>query len=58
MAPTKSVTAVIGIDRSGKRSLETEESRCGKKDEMCRLRQYNLSLSSGGTMNFVEELHS
>ncbi len=31
MAPTKSVTAVIGIDRSGKPPFETEESRCGKK---------------------------
>lgn len=31
MAPTKSVTAVIGIDRSGKKLLATEESRCGKK---------------------------
>ncbi|WP_337799032.1 vitamin B12 dependent-methionine synthase activation domain-containing protein [Acidaminococcus timonensis] len=31
MVPTKSVTAVIGIDRSGKPPFETEESRCGKK---------------------------
>ncbi|MDO5597626.1 MAG: vitamin B12 dependent-methionine synthase activation domain-containing protein [Acidaminococcus sp.] len=31
MAPTKSVTAVIGIDRFGKPPFETEESRCGKK---------------------------
>lgn len=31
MAPTKSVTAVIGIDRSGKQTADGEESRCGKK---------------------------
>lgn len=31
MAPTKSVTAVIGIDRSGKEPAEPEETRCGKK---------------------------
>ena len=33
MAPTKSVTAVIGIDRSGKEPRETEMGRCGKKNK-------------------------
>ena len=33
MAPTKSVTAVIGIDRSGKESAAAEESRCGKRNK-------------------------
>lgn len=33
MAPTKSVTAVIGIDRSGKKPAEPETSRCGKKSK-------------------------
>lgn len=31
MAPTKSVTAVIGIDRSGKKAAEPEDTHCGKK---------------------------
>ena len=33
MAPTKSVTAVIGIDRSGKKPAGPEASRCGKKSK-------------------------
>lgn len=31
MAPTKSVTAVIGIDRSGKKAEPAADTRCGKK---------------------------